>query len=85
MSDEDKTEREETLDARAALRRDFERCRQAIESDVHRGSAALRRGVEGFDTLWAAAIKNAARVYGITETRNALLEMGRPEDVAKMY
>ena len=70
--------------AEALLREEFERCSAALKS-WQAGQAQMAEGHREFDRLWAGIIKNAARLHGKQATRDALTNMGRPEDITKMY
>ena len=70
--------------ARDYLASEFERARNALV-DFESGASRMRESQKEFDETWGNIIKNAVRLYGKTATREALMAMGRPEDVTKMY
>ena len=63
---------------------EFGRARAALVGFEH-GAAGMKDGQRVFDDVWSGIIKSAVRLYGKAATRDALVAMGRPEDVAKMY
>ena len=70
--------------AREYLASEFERARNALV-DFESGASRMRESQKEFDETWGNIIKNAVRLYGKTAAREALIAMGRPEDVTKMY
>ena len=70
--------------AREYLESEFARARAALVG-FEEGAARMRDGQRAFDDVWGGIIKSAVRLYGKAATRDALVVMGRPEDVTKMY
>ncbi len=70
--------------AREYLASEFERARNALV-DFESGAPRMRESQKEFDETWGNIIRNAVRLYGKTATREALMAMGRSEDVTKMY
>ena len=81
MTDEEK-KAEPT--AREYLEGEFARARTALV-DFDQGAARMKESQRAFDDVWGGIIKSAVRLYGKAATRDALVVMGRPEDVTKMY
>ena len=81
MADEEKRV-EPTV--REYLEGEFARARAALV-DFEQGAARMKESQRTFDEVWGAIIKNAVRLFGKTATREALVAMGQPEDVTKMY
>ena len=81
MADEEK---KTELTAREYLENEFGRARAALVG-FEQGAARMKESQRTFDEVWGGIIKSAARLYGKATTREALVVMGRPEDVTKMY
>ena len=81
MTGEEKTS-EPTV--REYLEGEFGRARAALVGFEH-GAARMKESQRAFDDVWGGIIKSAVRLYGKAATRDALVVMGRPEDVTKMY
>ena len=75
---------EELISVRDYLDSELKRARGALV-DFENGTARMRESQKEFDDTWGNIIKNAVRMYGKNATRDALMAMGREEDVTKMY
>ena len=81
MAEEEKTAQPT---AREYLESEFARARAALVG-FEQGAARMKESQRTFDDVWGGIIKSAVRLYGKAATRDALVVMGRPEDLTKMY
>lgn len=71
-------------EAQIFLETELARCREALVP-WQSGDDAVEDGQRRFDEAWAGIVRNAARHFGRSATREALERMGRSEDVGLMY